>query len=65
MSTVTYSETRVYKQAEGSFRAWATVERAGADGKVATRTEFSTTHADPMAALAEALQLAGIEDAPA
>lgn len=61
-SKINYSEVRVYLQASGGYRAWATVERLDADGKAATRTEFSATHADRAEALIEALRLAGFED---
>lgn len=62
MSKIVYSESRVYTQASGGFRAWATVERVDEDGKVAVRTEFGSVHEDPGEALIEALKLAGFED---
>lgn len=65
MSKINYSEVRVYVQPAGDYRAWATVERLGEDGKVVAKTEFSSPHGDPAEAVLEALKLAGFEDAPA
>ncbi len=62
MSKILYFGIRGYVQADGGYRAVATVERAGVDGKVATRTEFSSVHADAMVALAEALELVKFQD---
>ncbi len=60
---VVYSEVRTYAQVDGGYRAWATVERASADGKLTTRTEFGSVHPTQGEALVEALQIVGFEDA--
>ena len=55
-----YAAVRCYVQEGGaSFKAVATVERAGEDGKTQARTEFSSVHGTAAEALSEALTLAG------